>query len=194
MKQEEIFKIFRETNALLSGHFELRSGLHSDQYFQCALVAQYPQIAEKLCKAIVEKLRAERGHTLKVDGVISPALGGIPVGHEVGRALGVKAIFAEKQDNKLVLRRAFEIKPGDHFVVAEDVITRGGRVQEVIDIVASRGGVVEAIAVLVDRSGGLAEFKAPVFSLLQWEPMTWEPVNCPMCKQGSKAVHPGSGC
>ena len=192
MKQEEIFKIFRETNALLSGHFELRSGLHSDQYFQCALAVQYPQIAEKLCMAIVEKMRAERGHTLKVDGVISPALGGIPVGHEVGRALGVKAIFAEKQDNKLVLRRAFEIKPGDHFVVAEDVITRGGRVQEVIDIVTSRGGIVEAIAVLVDRSGGRAEFKAPVFSLLQWEPMTWEPASCPLCKQGSKAAHPGS--
>ena len=192
MKSEEIFKIFRETNALLSGHFELRSGLHSDQYFQCALVVQYPQIAEKLCKAIVEKMRAERGHTLKVAGVISPALGGIPVGHEVGRALGVKAIFAEKQDNKLVLRRAFEIKPGDHFVVAEDVITRGGRVQEVIDIVTSRGGIVEAIAVLVDRSGGRAEFKAPVFSLLQWEPMTWESASCPLCKQGSKAAHPGS--
>jgi orotate phosphoribosyltransferase len=192
MKQEEVFKIFRETNALLSGHFELRSGLHSDQFFQCALVLQYPSIAEKLCKAVVDKMRAEKGHTLKVDGVISPALGGIPVGHEMGRALNVKAIFAEKQDNKLVLRRAFEIKPGQHFVIAEDVITRGGRVQEVIDIVTSRGGVVEAISVLVDRSGGRAQFKAPVFSLLQWEPMTWEPASCPMCKQGSKAVHPGS--
>ena len=178
MKQEEVFKIFRETNALLSGHFELRSGLHSDQFFQCALVLQYPQIAEKLCKAVVQKMRAEKGHTLKVDGVISPALGGIPVGHELGRVLNVKAIFAEKQDNKLVLRRAFEIKPGQHFVVAEDVITRGG--------------IVEAVAVLVDRSGGRASFKHPVFSLLQWEPQTWEPANCPMCKQGSKAVHPGS--
>jgi orotate phosphoribosyltransferase len=192
MKQEEVFKIFRDTNALLTGHFELRSGLHSDQYFQCALAVQYPQIAEKLCKAIVEIMRAERGHTLKVDGVISPALGGIPVGHEVGRAFGVKAIFAEKQNNILVLRRAFEIKPGDHFIVAEDVITRGGRVQEVIDIVTSRGGVIEAIAVLVDRSGGRAEFQAPVFSLLQWEPMTWEPALCPLCKKGSKAEHPGS--
>jgi orotate phosphoribosyltransferase len=192
MKQEEVFKIFRETNALLTGHFELRSGLHSDQYFQCALAVQYPQIAEKLCKAIVEKIRAERGHTLKVDGVISPALGGIPVGHEIGRAFGVKAIFAEKQDNQLVLRRAFEIKPGDHFLVAEDVITRGGRVQEVIDIVASRGGIIEAIAVLVDRSGGRVEFQAPVFSLLQWEPMTWEPALCPLCKKGSPVEHPGS--
>jgi orotate phosphoribosyltransferase len=192
MKQEEIFKIFRETNALLSGHFELRSGLHSDQYFQCALVVQYPRVAEKLCVALVEKIRSERGHALKVDGMISPALGGIPVGHEIGRAFGVKAIFAEKQDNKLVLRRAFEIKPGERFVVAEDVITRGGRVQEVIDIVLARGGIVEAIAVLVDRSGGRAIFNVPVFSLLQWEPMTWDPANCPLCQQGSKAAHPGS--
>lgn len=192
MKQEDVFKMFRDTNALLSGHFELRSGLHSDQFFQCALVLQYPQIAEKLCKAVVERMRAERGHTLKVDGVISPALGGIPVGHEVGRALGVKAIFAEKQDGKLVLRRAFEIKPGERYVVAEDVITRGGRVQETMDIVTARGGIVEAIAVLVDRSGGRAQFSAPVFSLLQWEPTTWEPATCPLCKKGSKAVHPGS--
>lgn len=192
MKQEEVFKVFRETNALLSGHFELRSGLHSDQFFQCALVLQYPRIAEKLCRAVVDKLYAEKGHTLKVDGVISPALGGIPVGHELGRALGVKAIFAEKQDGKLVLRRAFEVKPGERYVVAEDVITRGGRVQETIDIVTSRGGIVEAICVLVDRSGGRAQFPYPVFSLLQWEPQTWDPVACPLCKQGSKAVHPGS--
>ncbi len=192
MTPDEVVKIFQDTKALLSGHFELRSGLHSDQYFQCALVLQYPVIAEKLCAAVVAKMKAAMGAKLKVDGVISPALGGIPVGHEVGRALNVKAIFAEKQDNKLVLRRAFEIKPGDHFVVAEDVITRGGRVQEVVDIVTARGGVVAAICVLVDRSGGKAEFNAPVFSLLTMEPTTWKPEECPLCKQGSKAVHPGS--
>lgn len=192
MKQDEVFRIFRETSGLLSGHFELRSGLHSDQYFQCALVLQHPRIAEKLCKAVVDKVRAEKGHTLKVDGVISPALGGIPVGHEIGRAFGVRAIFAEKQDNKLVLRRAFEIRPGEHFVVAEDVITRGGRVQEVVDIVTARGGVVEAICVLVDRSGGKAQFPYPLFSLVQFEPTTWDPKDCPLCKQGTKAIHPGS--
>ena len=192
MKQEEVFKIFRETKSLLSGHFELRSGLHSDQFFQCALLLQYPRIAEKLCAAVVEDLRAKKGHTLKVDAVISPALGGIPVGHEMGRALGVRAIFAEKQDNKLVLRRAFEVKPGERFVIAEDVITRGGRVQEVIDIVTARGGIVEAICVLGERSGGRAQFPYPVCSLLQWEPMTWEPAACPLCKQGTKAIHPGS--
>lgn len=192
MKQEDIFDTFRETKALLSGHFELRSGLHSDQFFQCALVLQHPRVAEKLCKAVVEKLRAEKGHTLKVDGVISPALGGIPVGHEIGRALGVRAIFAEKDQGKLVLRRAFEVKPGERFVVAEDVVTRGGRVQETMDIVRERGGVVEAVCVLVNRSGGRAQFDAPLFSLLEWEPATWQPAECPLCRQGVSVDHPGS--
>ncbi len=192
MEQQEVLKAFRDTEALLSGHFELRSGLHSDQFFQCALLLQYPRIAEKLCAAVVAKMRAQLGADFKVDAVISPALGGIPVGHEVGRAFGVRAIFAEKEQGKLVLRRAFQVKPGERFVVAEDVITRGGRVQEVVDIVTARGGVVAAIGVLVDRSGGTAKFSAPVISLVQMTPMTWQPSECPLCKQGGKAIHPGS--
>jgi orotate phosphoribosyltransferase len=192
MEQQEVLQAFRDTQALLSGHFELRSGLHSDQFFQCALLLQYPRIAEKLCAALVAKMRAQLGADFKVDAVISPALGGIPVGHEVGRALGVRAIFAEKEQGKLVLRRAFQVKPGERFVVAEDVITRGGRVQEVVDIVTARGGVVAAIGVLVDRSGGAAKFEAPVISLVQMTPTTWQPAECPLCKQGSKAIHPGS--
>lgn len=192
MEQQEVLKVFTDTRALLHGHFELRSGLHSDQFFQCALVLQYPRIAEKLCAAVVAMMCAHGGADFKVDGVISPALGGIPVGHEFGRALGVRAIFAEKDQGKLVLRRAFEIRPGERFVVAEDVITRGGRVQEVVDIVTARGGVVAAIGVLVDRSGGMAQFKAPVFSLVQMTPQTWTPAECPLCKQGSQAIHPGS--
>ncbi|MCX7008202.1 MAG: orotate phosphoribosyltransferase [Kiritimatiellaeota bacterium] len=192
MEQQEVLQAFRDTQALLSGHFELRSGLHSDQFFQCALLLQYPRIAEKLCAAVVAKMRAQFGADFKVDAVISPALGGIPVGHEVGRAFGVRAIFAEKEQGKLVLRRAFQVKPGERFVVAEDVITRGGRVQEVVDIVTARGGVVAAIGVLVDRSGGTAKFEAPVVSLVQMTPKTWQPAECPLCKQGSKAIHPGS--
>ena len=192
MEQQEVLQAFRDTQALLSGHFELRSGLHSDQFFQCALLLQYPRIAEKLCAAVVAKMRAQFGADFKVDAVISPALGGIPVGHEVGRAFGVRAIFAEKEQGKLVLRRAFLVKPGERFVVAEDVITRGGRVQEVVDIVTARGGVVAAIGVLVDRSGGAAKFDAPVVSLVQMTPTTWQPSECPLCKQGSKAIHPGS--
>ena len=192
MNREEVIDVFRETKALLLGHFELRSGLHSDQYFQCAQVLQYPRLAEKLCRALVEKIRQIRGRALESQAVISPAMGGIPVGHEMGRLLDVRAIFAEKQDGKLVLRRAFEVRPGEHFLVAEDVVTRGGRVQETIDIVTSKGGIVDAVAVLVDRSGGKASFGPPLFSLLEWEPVTWEPSACPLCKQGGKALHPGS--
>lgn len=189
MNQEEALSIFKKTEALLTGHFELRSGLHSDQFFQCALVLQYPNYAEQLCKAAVEKIPNEIRQ--QVDSVISPALGGIPVGHEVGRALGVRAIFAEKQDGKLLMRR-FSIQPGEHYVVAEDVVTRGGRVQETIDIVQQCGGVVDAVVVLVDRSAGKADFGIPFFSLVQMSPVTWYPSDCPLCKKGIPVVHPGS--
>lgn len=191
MKPEDTIAIFRQTGALLSGHFELRSGLHSDQFFQCAQVLCHPRIAGRLCDALVANMKAA-GAVDNIAGVIAPAMGGIVVGHEVARALDVLSIFAEKQDNKLVLRRNFTINKGCRYVVAEDVITRGGRVQETIDIVEAAGGVVAAIAVLVDRSGGKARFSHPTFSLLKMEPVTFEPSVCPLCKQGSTAVHPGS--
>jgi orotate phosphoribosyltransferase len=187
MTSDDVFQIFRDTKALLSGHFELRSGLHSDQFFQCALVLQYPVEAARLCVALVEKIPAGKDVT-----VISPAMGGLFIGHEMARAMAVRHIFAEKQDNKLVLRRGFRIEPGQHFIVAEDVMTRGGRIQETIDIVRGRGGVVDAVAVLVDRSGGKAKFDVPVHSLLKWEPVTWEPAACPLCKAGQAVEHPGS--
>jgi orotate phosphoribosyltransferase len=190
MKQEDVLKLFEETNALLSGHFELRSGLHSNQFFQCALVLQYPRIAGQLCEALVEKMTAEL-KDLKVDTVIAPAMGGITIGHDVARALGVRFIFVEKENNALVLRR-FKIKEGERFVIAEDVVTRGGRVQETIDIVKENGGVVAAIGILVDRSGGKARFEAPLVSLLDIEPVTYDPSDCPLCKEGVALVHPGS--
>ena len=190
MKQEEVLKIFEETNALLNGHFELRSGLHSNQFFQCALVLQYPRIAGQLCLALVEKMRDEL-KDLKVDTVIAPAMGGITIGHDVARALGVRFIFVEKEDNKLVLRR-FKIKQGERFMIAEDVVTRGGRVRETINIVEENGGEVAAIGILVNRSGGKATFKAPLVSLLNIEPVTYEPADCPLCKEGVELVHPGS--
>ncbi|MDF7798226.1 orotate phosphoribosyltransferase [Pontiellaceae bacterium B1224] len=190
MKQEEVFKIFKETGALLTGHFELRSGLHSNQFFQCALVLQYPRIAGQLCEALVEKMKAEL-QNLEVDTVIAPAMGGITIGHDVARALGVRFIFVEKEDNKLVLRR-FKIKPGERFVIAEDVVTRGGRVQETVDIVEENGGEVAAIGILVNRSGGKAAFNAPLISLLDIEPITYDPADCPLCKEGLELVHPGS--
>ena len=190
MKQEEVLNIFEETGALLNGHFELRSGLHSNQFFQCALVLQHPRLAGRLCEALVEKMKAELAD-LEVDTVIAPAMGGITIGHDVARALGVRFIFVEKENNALVLRR-FKISEGERFVVAEDVVTRGGRVQETIDIVNAHGGKVKAIGILVNRSGGKAAFDAPLISLLDIEPVTYDPSDCPLCREGLELVHPGS--
>ncbi len=204
MTEKQILKCFMDTGALLEGHFELRSKLHSDRYFQCANVLRYPRIAEKLCREVTA--RAIRSGKLgkRIDGVISPAVGGILVGHEVARALGVKCIFAEKvQDGdkkdatgkpvtKLAMRR-FAIKKGERYVVAEDVVTKGGRVQETINLVKAAGGKVAGIVLLVDRSAGKVKFgRIPMFSLMQMTPTTWEPGACPLCAKGSKPVHPGS--
>ena len=186
-----LLKKFEDTRALLNGHFELRSGLHSNQFFQCALLLQYPRIAGEVCEALVEKIKATLGE-LEIDTVIAPALGGISVGHEVGRALGVRFIFVEKDADGALLMRRFKISEGERFLVAEDVITRGGRVQETLDIVEQHGGVVQAIGVLVNRSGGKAKFNAPLVSLLEMEPVTWTPEECPLCKEGLPLVHPGS--
>lgn len=191
MKEQEVLQVFLDTKALLKGHFELRSGLHSDQFFQCAKVLMYPRIAGRLCEALVAKMRATLPG-VKIDGVISPAMGGLFVGHEVAKALDVVSVFAEKQEGALVLRRGFRIPAGAAYVVAEDVITRGGRVQETIDIVEKQGGTVAAIAVLVDRSGGKARFKYPTVSLLNMEPVVYEPAKCPLCAKGLPVEHPGS--
>src|SRR5438874_7312474 len=145
---EDLLSLFRKTGALLDGHFILRSGSHSREYFQCALLLQHTEIAAKVCKWLADKLRE-----FDCDAVISPALGGIIVGQEVGRSLGKRHIFVEKEEGKLVLRRGFHIDKDEKFVVVEDVVTRGGRVQETIDIVRANGGVVSAVGVIVDRSG-----------------------------------------
>lgn len=190
MKDNDILNLLADTGALLSGHFELRSGLHSNRFFQCANVLRYPRIAGQLCDELVSRMKSEL-NIGPVDGVISPALGGILVGHEVARAMDVKCIFAEKQEGVLVMRR-FSMKPGERYVVAEDVITRGGRVQETIDLVKAAGAEVAAVLVLVDRSAGLAKFDYPTFSLLKMAPEVWEPAVCPMCAQKQPFVHPGS--
>jgi orotate phosphoribosyltransferase len=191
MKEEQVLSILKESNALYEGHFELRSGLHSPNYFQCANVLRYPWHAETLCKALVESLRAGGYLKEKIDAVISPAMGGIVVGHEVARALHVPSIFAEKQDGKLVMRR-FTIEKGTRLIVAEDVVTRGGRVQETIDIVTAAGATVVAAALLVNRSGGKHQVQAPLVSLVKLEPVTYEPTDCPLCKKGIPMQHPGS--
>jgi orotate phosphoribosyltransferase len=181
-------ELFRQTGALLDGHFLLRSGLHSRQFFQCALLLQHTGIAAEVCAQLAEKVRS-----FGAARVISPALGGVIVGHEVARSLGLPHIFAEKEENRLVLRRGFGITPGDRFLVVEDVVTRGGRVQETLDIVRSRGGEVVAIAAIVDRSGGnLPDFGCPFVSLVELNVETFEPDRLPPDLAGTPAVKPGS--
>jgi orotate phosphoribosyltransferase len=192
VKPNELLRLFGQTGALLKGHFELRSGLHSDEYFQCALLLREPRLAGRLCRALVRKMRAEMGPAFAVDAVIAPAIGGILVGYEIARILNTPSIFAEKQEGRLALRRGFQIRKDESFVVAEDVVTRGGRTQETIDIVRNAGGRVAAVAVLVDRSGGKARFACPFFSLLQMEPAAHDPKQCPLCRQGVPLDHPGS--
>ena len=185
---EDLLALFRRTGALLDGHFVLRSGLHSRQFFQCALLLQHTAIAADVCGRLADKLR-----DVECEAVISPALGGIVVGHEVGRALGKRHIFAEKEAGGLVLRRGFQIAPGKRFIVAEDVVTRGGRVQETVDIVRAHGGIVAAIGVIVDRSGGKRpDFGCPFISLVQMDVETFEADNLPPDLAATLAVKPGS--
>jgi orotate phosphoribosyltransferase len=188
MSDEDLLALFRKTGALLDGHFILRSGLHSRQYFQCALLLQYTDIAEQVCKLLAEKLRR-----FDCDTVISPALGGIIVGQEVGRSLGKHHIFVEKESGKLVLRRGFQISPNEKFIVVEDVVTRGGRVQETVDIVRSQGGLVTAVGVIVDRSGPTKpEFDCPFVSLIEMSMETFSANQIPSDLASIPAAKPGS--
>src|SRR3989454_7720853 len=160
---KDLLTLSRKTGALLDGHFILRSGLHSRQYFQCAILLQHTDIAAQVCGQLADKLRK-----FDCDTVISPALGGIIVGQEVGRSLGKRHIFVEKEEGKLVLRRGFQISPGEKFVVVEDVVTRGGRVQETIDIVRAHGGIALAVGVIVERSSeAKPDFGCPFVSLVE---------------------------
>lgn len=186
--KEDLLALFRQTGALLDGHFVLRSGLHSRQFFQCALLLQHTAIAAQVCGQLADKLRA-----LECDTLISPALGGIIVGQEVGRSLGKRHIFAEKEAGGLVLRRGFNISPNERVIVAEDVVTRGGRVQETIDIVRERGGEVVAIGVLVDRSGGnRPDFGCLFVSLVEMNVETFPADHIPADLALVPAVKPGS--
>jgi len=185
---EELLTLFRKTGALLDGHFVLRSGLHSRQYFQCAILLQHTEIAAKVCEWLADKLRE-----FDCDSVISPALGGIIVGQEVGRALGKRHIFVEKEDGKLVLRRGFQIAPNEKFIVVEDVVTRGGRVQETIDIVRAHGGIVSAVGVILDRSGrAKPDFGRPFVSLIEMNVETFPADKLPPDLAKIPVVKPGS--
>lgn len=188
MTSDQVLDAFRETGALLSGHFVLRSGLHSRQFFQCAHLLQFPLVAARVCAAL-----AEKASVIACDAVISPALGGLIVGHEVGRALGKRHIFAEKEEGRLVLRRGFQIGAGERFLVVEDVVTRGGRVQETVDIVKAHGGIPAGVATIVDRSGGQhPDFGCPFLSLLALNVETFSPEALPEDLAAIPAVKPGS--
>jgi orotate phosphoribosyltransferase len=187
MTSEQVLDIYKKTGALLTGHFLLSSGLHSEQYLQSALVLQQPDIATKLCLALAEHFKNS-----SIEVVIAPALGGVFVSHETARALGVRALFAERVNGELMLRRGFAIKPGERVLVVEDVITTGKSTKETIEVVRKAGGVVIAAGSLVDRSGGKADLGVPYKSLVTLDVPTYAPEACPLCKSGSTPVKPGS--
>ena len=185
---DDLLALFRKTGALLDGHFVLRSGLHSRQFFQCAILLQHTDIAADVCGRLADKLRH-----MDCESVISPALGGIIVGQEVGRALGKRHIFVEKDAGMLVLRRGFQIGPNERFIVAEDVVTRGGRVQETVDIVRAHGAQVIGIGVIVDRSGGQRpDYGCPFVSLVEMNVETFPADRLPEDLAGIPAIKPGS--
>lgn len=187
MTSEQVLDIYKKTGALLTGHFLLSSGLHSEKYLQSALVLQQPDIASQLCTALAAHFKDAR-----IEVVIAPALGGVFVSHETARALGVRAIFAERVNGELTLRRGFTISRGERVLVVEDVITTGKSTKETITVVQQAGGEVIAAASLVDRSGGKADLGVPYKSLVTLDVPTYAADSCPLCKAGSAPIKPGS--
>ena len=187
MTRDELLDLFRRSGALLEGHFRLTSGLHSSGYLQCALVLSQPESAEALGRALADRLRRVRSTV-----VLSPAIGGIVIGQEVGRALGVRALFAERQDGQLTLRRGFILSESDRVLVVEDVLTTGGSTRETMDVARAAGAQVVGAVSIVDRSGGTIKFDVPLESLLDYSLPTYEPDKCPLCAQGLPVVKPGS--
>ncbi len=187
MTENELLAVFRKHSALLEGHFILSSGLHSDRYVQCALVLQHPKVAEQLCSLLAEKLRH-----LGASVVAAPALGGVLVAHEVARALGTRAIFTERQEGAMTLRRGFSLEPGEPALVVEDVITTGLSTRETIWCIEQAGGKVVGAGALIDRSGGEADLGLPRIALVPLKIQNYNPADCPFCKSGVPAVKPGS--
>ena len=189
IKTEEVMKKFEDAGAIQKGHFKLTSGVHSDTYIQCAQVMQHPGFMHNLCSELGKKFRGD-----DIDVIVGPAIGGIIMAHVMARVLGpwVRAIFTERENGKMTLRRSFEIKEGEKVLVVEDVTTTGSSVREVMDIVKSRQGKVVGVGVLIDRSGGKVDFGIKTKKLLTIDIKTYLPEECPLCKKGIPVVKPGS--
>jgi orotate phosphoribosyltransferase len=187
MTPESVLDLFRRSGALLEGHFGLTSGLHSPAYLQCAVVLQHPQHAEALGRAVGDLVRE-----LQPTVVMSPALGGVVIGHEVGRALGIRAIFVERQNGAMTLRRGFTIERLDRVLVVEDVLTTGGSTRETMGVALAAGGELVGAATIVDRSGARVTFGVPLRALLTLSLPTYQPQDCPLCARGVPVTKPGS--
>jgi len=185
--ERQTLELYEKTGALMRGHFRLTSGLHSDVYLQSALVLQYPEHAGALGAALAQPFRADGVQT-----VLAPAIGGILVAHEVARALGVRALFTEREGGVMRLRRGFALTAGERCLVVEDVITTGGSTREVVQCVEQHGGIVVGVGSLIDRSGGGARFDQKRVALATVTATAWAPETCPLCKTGSEAIKPGS--
>jgi orotate phosphoribosyltransferase len=187
MQEPELLDLMTELGALLRGHFLLSSGLHSDTYFQCARILQFPELARELGYQIAQRLEQQ-----SVDLVVSPAMGGILIGHEVARAVGRRFVFTERVDGRMTLRRGFEIAKGERAIIAEDVVTRGTSVREVADVIEAAGGVVIGLGAIIDRTGGTADLPVPLQALARVEVTNYPADSCPLCRAGGKPIKPGS--
>ncbi|GAB4330465.1 MAG: orotate phosphoribosyltransferase [Candidatus Abyssubacteria bacterium] len=187
LTSKEVLELFEQKGALLTGHFQLTSGLHSEKYLQCALVLQYPDLAERMGAAIAYKFSSS-----KIDCVIGPAIGGIVLAHEVARALGVRAMFSEREAGSMTLRRGFNLKEGERTLVVEDVTTTGGSVKEVLALIGRMGARAVGVGAMMDRSGGEVEFGVSFKPLARLRVSTFRAEECPLCKRGVPLYKPGS--
>ncbi len=187
MTEDKILTLMEELGALHSGHFLLSSGLHSDRYFQCARLLQFPDLAREV-GAAMGQFYTDTAHDL----VVSPAMGGILIGHEVARALGRRFVFTERKDGQMMIRRGFSLDKGDKVVIAEDVVTRGTSLLEVIEVVEKAGGQVVGLTTIIDRTGGDVELPLPLHALAKVQVQTWQAEDCPLCATGQELIKPGS--
>lgn len=187
MNREEILKILEDAGVLLKGHFLLTSGRHSQKYLQCAKLFQYPEYSRVMTEYLVKQFKDE-----KIDLVVGPAVGGIILAYEAARQLNVRNIFMERENGKMTLRRGFEIQEGMKILVVEDVVTTGGSVKEVIDVIKDNGGIVIGVGSIVDRSTGNRKFEEELKSVIKFDIETYSSDECPLCKEGTSAVKPGS--